>query len=482
MRDVADSLLNMISMHRPQYADVRVVHRLWESLTVHDGAPERICGGESWGYGVRVLLGGRWGFASSNEWSTDQMRLTVRRAVMNAEAAALTAGRSETFQPPPPAVAEYSTPVRTDPFRVPLTRRLELLAGCTAAMRGADKRISVAEATMDLRREQKYFASTTGSRISQRIVQTGAGIAATATSNRDAQTRSYPASFRGNFACSGYEFVEDLDLPRHAPRIAAEAVELLLAPPCPEAQTTVILEGSQLALQIHESIGHALELDRILGYEASFAGKSFVTLPAIGNLRYGSEIVSVVSDPTAARGLGTYGYDDEGVAACRTDLIRNGLLVGALGCCSTAHEAGLRPSAAMRADGWQHFPLVRMTNINLEPGEWSLDGLIADTRRGLLLETNRSWSIDDRRIQFQFATEMCREIRNGKIGRIYKNTCYSGVTTSFWSACDAVCGPQDWVMWGVPNCGKGEPMQEARVGHGCAPARFRNVRVWGAGS
>ena len=482
MRDVADSLLDMISMHRPQYADVRVVHRLCESITVHDGAADRVSGGESWGYGVRVLLGRRWGFAASNEWSTDQMRLTVQRAVMNAEASALTPGQVEMFQPPPPIVAEYATPICKDPFRVPLARRIELLTSCTAAMRSADKRISVAMGTMDLRREQRYFASTTGSRISQRIWETGAGISATATNGRDAQTRSYPASFRGNFACCGYEFVEDLDLPRHAPRVAAESVELLLAPPCPDGETTVILDSSQLALQIHESIGHALELDRILGYEASFAGTSFVTVPAIGSLRFGSECVSVVSDPTAAHGLGTYGYDDEGVAACRTDLIRNGRLVGALACCSTAAAASLRPSAAMRADGWKHFPLIRMTNINLEPGDWPLDGLVADTERGLLLETNRSWSIDDRRVQFQFATEMCREIRKGKIGRVYKNACYSGMTLSFWGACDAVCGPKDWVMWGVPNCGKGAPLQEARVGHGCAPARFRKVRVWGADS
>jgi TldD protein len=482
MRDVADALLNMIEAYRPQYADVRVVHLLSESLTVQDGAPERVTGGESWGYGVRVLLRGCWGFAASNEWSTDTMRQTVGRAVMNAEAAALAGGRVEPFDPPPPVVAEFATPVRKDPFRVPLARRLELLTGCTAAMRASDKRISVAEGTMDLRREQKFFASVTGSRISQRIVETGAGLCATAAAGGEAQTRSYPASFRGNFACAGYEFVEELDLVRHAPRVAAEAVELLMAPPCPAGEFTVILEGNQMALQIHESIGHALELDRILGYEASFAGKSFVTVPAIGRMRYGSELVSVVSDPTAPRGLGTYGYDDEGVAARRSDLIRNGELVGALACCSTAPVAGLEPSAAMRADGWRHFPMIRMTNINLEPGEWTLEGLIADTAHGLLLETNRSWSIDDRRVQFQFATEMCREIRKGKIGRVYKNACYSGITTAFWGACDAVCGARDWIMWGIPNCGKGEPMQVAHVGHGCAPARFRKVRVWGAGS
>ncbi len=259
--------------------------------------------------------------------------------------------------------------------------------------------------------------------------------------------------------------------------MAAEAVQLLSAKPCPSGKTTLILDSSQLALQIHESIGHPIELDRIFGTEVSYAGSSFLSPEMLGHFRYGSDLVNVFADATVPGGLGTFGYDDEGIRAQRVPIIARGILVGFLTSRETAHRLGKESNGTMRADGWCRIPLIRMTNINLEPGDWTLDGMIADTEEGLFLTTNRSWSIDDKRINFQFGAEVGWEIKGGKLGEMVKNPTYTGITPQFWGSCDAIGNREHWQMWGTPNCGKGEPGQVAHVGHGTAPARFRNVQV-----
>jgi TldD protein len=286
-------------------------------------------------------------------------------------------------------------------------------------------------------------------------------------------------------ALAGWEQVRALDLTGNAPRVAAEAIELLSAPLCPALTTTVVLHGEQLALQVHESIGHALELDRILLGEASYAGTSWIGAVDLapvrdgGPLRYGSERLSITADATLAGGLGSFGWDDEGSAARHTPLIVDGELRDALSDRESAAMIGRTASGACaRADGFARQPIVRMTNVSIEPGTaGSLADLIADTEEGLYLESNRSWSIDDRRLQFQFATEVAREIRGGELGRLYRNPVYSGVTPRFWGGLDAVCGPEAWKLWGLTNCGKGEPGQVMAVSHGAAPARFRGVAV-----
>jgi TldD protein len=252
-----------------------------------------------------------------------------------------------------------------------------------------------------------------------------------------------------------------------------------MCPDLPEAD--LIIGGSQLALQIHESVGHAIEFDRILGYEASFAGTSFLQPSDVGHRIYGAPIMNVTADATLPHGLGSFHYDDDGYLSVRDVIVDSGRLVGVLTSAGIAHVLDRRSNACMRAEGWNHFPIIRMTNVNLEPGEaGSLEDLIADTSHGYLLETNKSWSIDDKRLNFQFATELAVEIRDGKRGRLFRNPIYSGMTPAFWASCDAICGPSEWQLWGVTNCGKGEPMQVAQVSHGCAPARFRKQRLWGA--
>jgi TldD protein len=234
-----------------------------------------------------------------------------------------------------------------------------------------------------------------------------------------------------------------------------------------------------LYLQLHESCGHPTELDRVFGMEASYAGTSFLTTDKLdAGFRYGSDLVTIVADATTPGGLGTFGWDDEGVAAQAVPLVQDGILVGYLSSRETAPRIGRRSGGAMRADGFNRLPLIRMTNVSLMPVPgMSLEQIVADTDDGLWLESNRSWSIDDRRLNFQFSTEVAREIKGGKLGRLYRNATYTGITPEFWGSCDAVGDASSWVMLGTPNCGKGEPGQIARVGHGVSGARFRDVQV-----
>jgi TldD protein len=359
---------------------------------------------------------------------------------------------------------------------VAIETKLDLLLNADEIIR-RNRKVKISEAFMGSYKTDKTFASTEGSYIEQGVIECGAGISATAIEKSEVQIRSYPNSFRGNFATQGYEWIERLALAEHAEKVADEASQLIVAKPCPSKTTTLVLDNSQLALQIHESIGHPIELDRILGTEASYAGTSFIKPEMVGHFRYGSDLVNIFADATHPGGLGTFGYDDEGIRAQRVPIISNGILVNLLTSRETAEFLGKETNGTMRADGWNRIPLIRMTNINLEPGEWTLDQLIEDTEEGLFLTTNRSWSIDDKRINFQFGTEIGWEIKNGKLGDMVKNPTYTGITPKFWASCDAIANRDYWQMWGTPNCGKGEPGQVAHVGHGAAPARFTNVQV-----
>jgi TldD protein len=360
-----------------------------------------------------------------------------------------------------------------------MEKQLDLLLAADAEMRKV-KGVTLAETSMAFRRIDQLFASTIGSRIHQTRVQSGAGIVATTFAGTEIQKRSYPNSFGGQHMLAGYELVESLDLLENAQRVGEEAVALHSAIQCPEGTKTIILDSSQLGLQIHESIGHPIELDRVLGMEANFAGMSFLTLEKLNTLKYGSDIVNVVADARLAHGsgLGTFGYDDEGVPAQCTDIIKDGMFRGYLSNRETAASVGLnRSGGTMRTEGWNRLPIIRMTNISIHPGEWKYDDLVADTDDAIYMETNRSWSIDDRRYHFQFSTEIGWEVKGGKKGRMIKHPSYSGITTEFWNSCDAICSREHWTLWGTPNCGKGQPMQTMGTGHGASPARFKNVRV-----
>jgi TldD protein len=238
-----------------------------------------------------------------------------------------------------------------------------------------------------------------------------------------------------------------------------------------------VLDADQMALQVHESVGHPTELDRIYGTEASYAGTSFLKADDVGSLRYGSERMNVTADPTTPGGLGTFGFDDEGVPAARRPVVERGMLSGFLTSRETAARIGLGGGGSMRAESWNRMPLVRMTNLHLEPGEGTLEDLIADVDDGVFMETNKSWSIDDKRLNFQFGTQVAWEIKRGKLGRMFRDATYTGITPLFWARLDAVAGREAWRLIGITNCGKGQPGQVAHVSHGAAPARFRDVQI-----
>jgi TldD protein len=458
------------------YADVRWVREETEALTVTDDLVDDLEAEDSSGLGVRVLVDGCWGFAATAVLDPGRARELAGRAVEVARASAVLPGDRVRLAAAEPAVARWATPVARDPFAVPLAERVSLLLAACDAQRSVPG-LTHARATVDLWRRRTLLRSSEGARIDQTVTQTGAGIESVAVGEGDLQQRSWPNSFRGQYQAGGWEVVEAADLVGNGARVAREATELLRAPELPEQVTTVILDGQQLSLQVHESVGHPLELDRILGMEAAYAGTSFVRPGDRGRLRYGSAAMSVTADATTPGGLGTYRFDDEGVPAQRSPLVAGGVVEGFLTSRETAADLGVGANGAMRADGWGSMPLIRMTNVNLEPGQGTLDELVADTADGVLLSVNRSWSIDDRRVNFQFGVEAAWEIKGGRLGRLYRNPTYDGRTTEFWRSLDAVCGPEAWVVWGVPNCGKGQPYQNARVGHGVAPARFGNVHV-----
>jgi TldD protein len=469
-------LISYLKSKHVDYADIRYVFRTNQSLTAKDQQIESITLADDIGIGIRVIVDGCWGFASTSDLSDEELEKTANRAIKIAKASALTKRGEVTLGKVSPGVDKYHTRVKEDPFAVSLDDKIGLLLEITKILR-KHKSVKIAEANMDFFRTRKVFCSTEGAFLEQEIIESGGGYTATAVSGSDVQRRSYPNSHGGDYACGGYEFIRGLNLAENAERVAEEAAALLKAPDCPAIETDIIITGSQMALQVHESCGHPTELDRVLGTEISLAGGSFMTIDRLGSLRYGSPIVNIVADATIEGGLGTFGYDDEGVKACRSDIIKEGMHVGYLNSRETAPITKQNPNGCMRADGWNRIPLIRMTNINLEPGSWELDALIADTKNGILVDTNKSWSIDDKRLNFQFGQEIAWQIKDGKLGQIYKNPLYTGITPQFWNSCDAICNKNHWHIWGIPSCGKGEPMQTAHVAHGAAPTRFKNVKV-----
>ncbi len=480
--DVAKAL-NAAQVKGATYADVRVLETREQVIVLRNGVLQGVRQSEDVGLGVRVIAEGAWGFASCPH--LDRVEETAALAVRTAKASALVKlsdidiGRSVMQR------GLYRTPFGVDPFALSLETKVEVLLQADRAMRRV-RGVRTTEAGITFIRQRKIFASTEGSLIEQEILESGCGIRATATREGEVQWRSYPNS-GGHQATLGWEFIEACDLPGNGERIAEEAVALLSADPCPSAVTTLILGGAQVALQIHESCGHAVELDRVLGREMAYAGTSFLTPDKLGRFPYGSELVNITADATLPGGLGTCGWDDDGIPAQRVDIVRDGLLVNYLNdretACSlrkilNAADAAAIPNGSARASSSRAIPLVRMTNVNLLPGLWKLDELIADSNEGIFMDVNRSWSIDDKRLNFQFGCEIAWEIRRGKLVRLLRNPIYTGITPNFWRSCDAICNASNWALWGTLNCAKGEPKQVLRTGHGTAPARFRHVRVF----
>ena len=477
MDDLVSRALNLAELQGAGYADIRIVRTSQERISVRSGVVDTLSFDESLGFGVRVLVNGCWGFASSHDITSKEVDRVTALAVNIAKASATLSKGAVNLGPPVTSRGTYTTPIEEDPFTISTDHKLALLMDADQRMASV-KGIRSRQGNLIFIKEEKTFANSEGAHVEQTVYEAGGGISANAVGNNEIQRRSYPQSMGRQQGCAGWEYITAMDLPGNAERVATEAVALLTADPCPSNIVTDIIIGSaQLALQIHESCGHAIELDRVLGAEAAYAGTSFLTTDKLNNFRYASDVVNITADSLRVPGLGTFGWDDEGVPSQSTPIVTNGDFVGYLMSRETASGLGLTSNGCVRAASWNRIPMIRMTNVSIEPGTWKLDDLIADTDDGIFLEMNRSWSIDDRRYNFQFGTEVGYEIKKGKLGRLLRNTTYTGITPEFWNSCDAVCDADHWTMWGTPNCGKGQPGQIGHTGHGASPARFRNVRV-----
>jgi TldD protein len=481
MKDTALNALDAAVRRGISYADVRLIETEDRNVSTKNGKIGQASSSVSQGLGIRVLDRGSWGFAATDDLSAGGIESAAALAVEIARASALAKKHDVALAPEQKYEVEWTSPIRIDPFSIPVDRNLELLFSIDAELR-RNSGVTLAETGLVFARNRQIFVSSIGSLIDQTRYTGGAGFSAFSFRDGEIQKRSYPNSFGGQHQLKGYELVDELRLLENAPRIAEEAVALHAADQCPEGQFDLILDSSQLGLQIHESVGHPIELDRVLGTEANYAGMSFLTLDKLNHLQYGSEMVNVVCDARMEHGpgLGTFAFDDEGVPAQSTDIIRNGLFVGYMTSRETASAVGQkRSNGTMRADGWARIPLIRMTNVSLEPGQQSLDEVMG-ADHAIYMQTNKSWSIDDKRYNFQFGCEIAWEIRNGKRVRMLKNPSYSGISTEFWNSCVAIAGPEHWTLWGTPNCGKGQPEQVMGTGHGASPSRFRQIKIGSA--
>lgn len=475
MRDILTKGLDMATQLGASYADIRVTKRETEQITAKNGHIENLTRGGNEGFGVRVLKNGAWGFAATpilQEGDLEKkIEAVVNKAVAIAQAASRVNRSPVKLAPVESVRTTYITPTKIDPFAMPLEQKLQDLTEITKALACLPE-IRVTTAGLRLFKEQKTFASTEGSLIEQTIMQSGIAASAMATGNGRAERRSF-----ADHGTGGYELIQNMQVREQAPRIAKEAVALLSADNCPVGENTLILGGHQMALQLHESTGHPTELDRALGSEATFAGTSFLLPEMLNKYRYGSSVVNIDMDATIPGGLGTFAYDDEGVPAQCTPLIADGIFKNYTTSRETAPQFNQTSNGAMLADGWSNFPLIRMTNISLRPGDWTLEEIIKDTKRGVFMDGQKSWSLDDKRMNFHFGCEIGWEIENGEITRMLRNNAYTDLTPHFWNSCDAVANKDYWHCWGLPSCAKGEPVQIADVGHGATPARFRGIRI-----
>ena len=460
------------------YWSLRLLAEESDHLEVREGVVEPSVFGVSRGAMVTVIRGAGIGYAATSDLSPAGLRRAFDRAAEWAESHARLGLFDAALYPRSALHAHYQTPVLEPWDGLSLADKLDLLHAASAAL-AIDDRILDWSAWLSYRRVQQLLVTSAGGRVSQVQEYVHPGLMAVANAGSQTQRRQGGGADSGRQG--GLEILARLRFVEEAPRVAEEAIALLDAPECPSGVMDLVLMPSQMVLQIHESIGHPLELDRILGDERNYAGTSFVTPEMFGRYRYGSERLNVTFDPGLPGELASQAADDEGTPASREYLIRNGVLERPIGGRLSQARAGLPGTASSRACGWDRPPIDRMGNINLEPGQGGLSDLIQRVERGLLMETNRSWSIDDSRNKFQFGCELGRLIEDGELKGLVRNPGYRGISAEFWRSLDGVAGPESFQVGGVTGCGKGEPNQSIYVGHASPPCLFRGVAVFGGG-
>jgi predicted Zn-dependent protease len=458
---------------------LRLVSELKESLAVRQDIVQPPDSLVSRGAFISVIEAGGAGYAATGDLTSSGLRAALEHA---REWAVLTAPWSlldAQLLPRCGITGRYETPMPEPWEGLSIEDKIGQLQTACRSLK-IDARIVDWWAWLTYRRIDTLLVSGDGASIEQRFHLIDPGLQAVANAGSQTQTRTGGGA-RGARQ-GGLEQLRFLGFPDQGPRVAAEALTLLEAPECPQGRMDLLLMPSQMALQIHESIGHPLELDRILGDERNYAGTSFVTPDMFGHYRYGSTLLNVTFDPGCDGEAACYGFDDEGTPAERVHLIRNGLLLRPLGGASSQTRAGLPGTASARACDWDRPPIDRMANLNIEPGQGNLSELIAGIERGVLMDTNRSWSIDDSRNKFQFGCELGRLIEDGELKGVVRNPNYRGVSATFWRSLSAVGDRGDFEVHGVTNCGKGEPNQMIHVGHASPPCAFRDVEVFGGGA
>src|SRR5215212_8161154 len=475
-RELFDDVLRSLAASAVRYADIRWTATHQQHVKVRNGEVDLLAATVDRAVGVRVLVGNGWGFAATSDPGEAAIRRAAARAVEVARASNIASTREVALSDVEPHTASWASSYEIDPWSIPLDRKIDHLLAATEPMRG-DPRIHQVMGDLSCYRQEKVFASIAGSFIEQTTTEMGGGLETVAIEGDELQRRAYPNPFGGDFQAAGWELIERMRLAEKGLQIRDEALALLAAPKAPAGRFDLIVGSSQLALQVHESCGHPTELDRAMGLEISLAGGSFLQPAMLGNFRYGSELVNLVADATIPGSIASFAFDDDGVPAQRFHLVEDGIFVGYLTGRDTAPSIGRASNGTVRAESAARIPIIRMTNINLEPGTTPLADIIADTKRGIFVETNKSWSIDDLRLNFQFGCEVAWEIENGKLGRMLRNPLYTGTTPDFWRSCDAIADRDSWQIWGLPNCGKGDPMQTMRVAHGAPAARFRDVEM-----
>ncbi|WP_013320410.1 TldD/PmbA family protein [Gloeothece verrucosa] len=479
--ELANLAIELIRQTGCEYGDIRFCSYRNQRYRARDHSLADLRDDINSGFGVRVLYQGAWGFAASHRKTPEEISRIVTLAVEIAKASRLTQQQPVKLVPVEAYQDTYITPIEIDPFSIPIEEKAQLLLTLTDGLLAyGDRGVKKAEAFLSFTQEEKTFASTEGSLITQTIYRSYAGFGCTAVANGDAQTRyyeRYPLNL-------GYEHINRQDLLNNVDRVALEAIEKVNAPKIPSTQTTLILKPTNLWLTIHESVGHPTELDRVYGYEANFAGTSFATTDKLGKLQYGAPWINFIADRTQAAGRGTVAYDDEGVKAQQWYVIKEGILVDYLTDRETAHRLGRESSnGSAYADSWGSIPMVRIPNLGLEPGPdggshtASLEEMIADTEEGILIDGIGSYSIDQQRRNFQFGGDAFWKIEKGKIVGMLKNVTYHSMTTDFWNSIDALGPASERIQCGTNMCGKGEPMQVAQMTHACVPVRVRNIQI-----
>ncbi len=471
--EFAELALKRVAASGAEYGDLRIQDSTTEHIEAEDRRIASIRDVKDVGFGVRVLYHGAWGFAASSILSLEEVPRVADLAVEIAKGSASIATEKVRLAEEPVHCDRIVTPCRIDPFSVPLEKKTDLLLNTMEALH-RQAGIVRSSASLWARRDKKLFCSTEGTHLEFDLLA-GQGDC-TATALHDGRFSS--RSFNTPHLRKGYELIEEADFLREAPRVARQAVEKVQAPAVEAGLYDLILDSEHLSLTMHESCGHPSELDRALGYEANYAGTSFLTTDKRGTFRFGSPHVTLIADNTERETLAATGYDDDGVACQQWDIVRDGLFVGYCTNREVAPKIGEKRSrGSNRADGWNSVPIVRIANIGLATGEATLDQLIGDVNRGIIIEGHGSYSIDQRRYNFQFGGDAFWLIENGRRTHMLRDVIYHGITPEFWNSCDGVADRSFRRRYGFITCGKGQPGQSGWMTHAASPARFRRVAV-----